>query len=57
MPASGHQRRGASGGPSRPALTYEPTAAAIAYGLDSGQEGVIVFMTSVAGRLIFPFCA
>ena len=37
----GNQRRGASGGLHVLRLLNEPTAAAIAYGLDSGQEGVI----------------
>lgn len=37
-------------------LLNEPTAAAIAYGLDSGQEGVIAVYDLGAGRLISPFC-
>jgi molecular chaperone DnaK (HSP70) len=34
-------------------LLNEPTAAAIAYGLDSGQEGVIAVYDLGGGPLIF----
>lgn len=38
-------------------LLNEPTAAAVAYGLDQHAEGVVAIMTWVAGPSIFPFCA
>lgn len=38
-------------------LLNEPTAAAIAYGLDSGQEGVIAVYDLGVGLLMSLFCA
>ena len=37
-------------------LINEPTAAAIAYGLDQASEGVYACMTWVVARLIFRYC-
>lgn len=38
-------------------LLNEPTAAAVAYGLDQGSQGVFVFMTWAVEPLTFLFCA